>query len=51
MNSYKVEEVKPDGYVRLLSTDSEYQTQLPLKSIRIMYEYGSIDLKNPEEIY
>lgn len=51
MNCYKVKEVKPDGYVTLVSTKDAYETEVPLRSTKIMFESGSLFLTNPEKIY
>ena len=51
MNSYKVKEVRSDGYVTLVASDNDFETQLPLRSAKIMFEYGSLLLANPEKIY
>lgn len=51
MNCYKIKEVKTDGYVTLLTIDENYETQMPLRSTKIMFESGSLLLANPEKIY
>lgn len=51
MNCYKIKEVKPDGYVTLVTTDEHEETELPLRSTKIMFESGALPLTNPEKIY
>lgn len=51
MNCYKIKEVKSDGYVTLVTSDKQYETQMPLRSTKIMFESGALQLANPEKIY
>ncbi len=51
MNCYKIKKVESDGYVTLKASDDDYETQLPLRSAKIMFESGSLLLENPEIIY
>jgi hypothetical protein len=51
MNCYKIKEVKPDGYVTLVTTDDFLEKELPLRSTKIMFECGNLPLINPEIIY
>ena len=51
MNCYKIKEIKPDGYVTLVTTEDHMETELPLRSTKIMFESGKLPLINPEKIY
>lgn len=51
MNSYKVKEVKADGYVTLVKSDQSYESEVPLRSAKIMFESGFLSLDNPAKIY
>jgi len=51
MNCYKIKDVNSDGYVTLVTTDNNYESQIPLRSTKIMFESGSLLLANPEKIY
>ncbi len=51
MNYFKVKKLNSDGYVTLVTPDNLYETEIPLRSTKVMYESGSIFLENPEKIY
>lgn len=51
MKCYKIRKLRSDGYVDLTNSNESYSTQLPLKSLRILYESGTLLLENPEVIY
>lgn len=51
MNCYIIQEVGNDGYVKLMSSDSSYQKEMPIRSTKIMFESGKLLLANPELLY
>ena len=51
MELYSIHKIESDGYAMISEINEGKSKEIPLRSLRILYETGSIHLSNPELLY